>query len=212
MLLVCMWAADGFSAQYSPLVAPYRRDAYPDQPKARLYVPEPEVTHGVDEAMEDQDAVKHRLTEAVYDNSYEMDERALRDFYTRLMEIAPEDAASLSSVPLLEAPGKPSLSQDQRAQVLERLATRLESAQIMAPSESVDTGIVPRNADGECLEERIIVNLAKLNVPSSSKVTLPVKGKGKAAVREPSIPMGLLSKVEWDALFETFVRPALLCL
>lgn len=171
---------------------------------SRVYIPDPE-PEVVEEVVESAEyATKLRLTRAAEDHSPELDEESLREFYTNLIAETSADAVA-SSTPLLEAPSAARLSPERRTQILEGLARRLQSAQIMVPTEDSQLELLSTHVAQEALEERIVGTLAQLTVPSSSKVGFSVKGKEREDFRPADIPVGLLSRAEWDALFETFV-------
>jgi len=172
------------------------------QPAARLYQPDVEVEEDGLAAEEDEDSTpKARLTQIAEDDSPEMDEQALRDFYTALVASAVEDAPAFD-LPRLEGPTDGRMTREQRLQLLQGLESRLRSSGIVGSA--LDTKVAVTREQGD-RATRLAAALAQISVPSSSRQSFSLKGKEKADARPADLPVGLVSKKEWDALFESFV-------
>jgi len=145
--------------------------------------------------------VKARLTQIAEDDSPEMDEQALRDFYTALVASAVDEAPAFE-LPRLEGPKDGRMTREKRLQLLQGLESRLNSTGILGSSSEKALAVGLVNGDRAT---RLATALAQISVPSSSRLSFSLKGKEKADVRPGDLPVGLVSKVEWDALFESFV-------
>ena len=152
-------------------------------------------------AEEEDHSPKARLTQIAEDDSPEMDEAALREFYTALVASAVEEAPAFD-LPQLEGPKDGKMARQQRLQLLQGLESRLQSSGIVGSSSEKGVTLVSENEDRAT---RLASALAQINVPSSSKQGFSLKGKEKADIRPADLPVGLVSKMEWAALFESFV-------
>jgi hypothetical protein len=156
---------------------------------------------GLSGGAEEDYSPKARLTQMAEDDSPEMDEKALRDFYTALVASAVEEAPAFD-LPRLEGPRNGRMAREQRLQLLQGLESRLRGAGIIGSSSEQAVAALSDHGDRAT---RLATALATISVPSSSRQGFSLKGKEKADVRPADLPVGLVSKTEWDALFESFV-------
>lgn len=147
--------------------------------------------------------MKYRLTERAEVETPELDEDALRKFYTALVASGVDQEPLIDSLKRLGAPeGKGDLiGWEQRKVIVEGLAKRF----IASSSAPLETGVTFRGGKSG-LALKVLDALDKLDVPSTSRVVgFSSKGKEKEDLSPLNIPLGLVGRSEWDALFEEFV-------
>lgn len=151
--------------------------------------------------------IKTRLTKKAIEDTPELTEEALRTFYRGLIESGRNEGQE-EELKAIEAPERRlRLGKARREEILARVEVRLlESCSNGGPSsgsagpQSTDVASTPAH---HRLASVLALIASSIPVPTTSNFS--AKGKEKAVKTAGDIPLGLLSKREWDALFEEFV-------
>jgi len=153
-----------------------------------------------------QKGIKIRLTRKATEDSPELTEEALRNFYRGLIESGREEG--VDDFKGIEAPeGRLRLGRAKREEVLGRLERRLLGSTSQAASFASVAAKVPSTLVSVPTHHRLATILSSIAGPSSSAAVpiFSIKGKEKELMRASDVPLGLVSQREWDALFEEFV-------
>ena len=155
-----------------------------------------------------QKGAKIRLTQKVVEDTPELDEEDLRSFYRGLVESSREDGV-LADVKQIGAPGgrrRLRLGRVRREEVLARLQERLLGAGPSGRSASL-AHLLPVGVKNAPMRVQLAVVLSSIgSQPTLGTAGLlsSVKGKEKAGTGQ-YVPLGLLSRTEWEAILEDFV-------
>ncbi|WVN89723.1 uncharacterized protein L203_104953 [Cryptococcus depauperatus CBS 7841] len=194
-------------AQKFPLYSP------PPPPK---YVPLTAKTLAAlpsDEALSRQ--LKKKVTRKAVENLLDYTEEDLRDFYVQLVKTGPTGGGTGL---VLEAPNQRKLLSDvERQDILNELAHRLSGGPSVPflPAPRRDRDMVQQTpgqgvVDVVDVPYQLLDRLASFAAFSQSGPSETSKGKGLSSEASAShgvvVALGLVRSVEWDALFQEFIR------
>ena len=149
-----------------------------------------------------QRSVKVRLTKKATEDTVELSEDALRTFYRALIESGQEE--SLEELKRLEAPeGRLRIGSARRIDVLASLERRLWGV-----GPSVNLPAKSRDPPSHHHIAAMLSSIAPRPSGASTSTLYSAKGKEKAVIRPGDLPLGLLGRTEWNAVFEEFVSRA----
>jgi hypothetical protein len=157
-----------------------------------------------------QRTMKQRLTVKATANAPELDEAALRAFYRNLVTSGSEDEGDLLRI---GAPGDGvgRLGKVKRREIIEELGRRLEQLGLgeIPSGGEVETGNglmqSTSKSASSAIHRHVAAMLSTISLPSTS-TSASHKGKGRE-IFSRTVPLGLVSRKEWNALFEEFVSP-----
>ena len=153
---------------------------------------------------------KFRLTELADSQEPEMEEENLREFYSALVASGVDEAVTNAQLSRVEAPKDTlTIGDVERREVLLALESRLNQSNLdQTKKNGAVSSVTRRLSRPSSMRQsslRILETLSGLNVPSSRAV-FSVKGKGRDIEGPNDLPLGLVTRKEWDALFEALVR------
>ena len=149
--------------------------------------------------------LKLRLTDMAEAGAPELDEKDLMAFYKALVISGAEEAEE-HQVPLLEAPKTERLPRQKRLQLLDGLEKRLaDSGVITAAAVSEASTAIANVPVADRRPLRLAAILSQMSFSSSAPTAFSTKGKEKYVPPPSQIPTGIVSRQEWQALFESLV-------
>ncbi|WRT70642.1 uncharacterized protein IL334_007640 [Kwoniella shivajii] len=162
--------------------------------------------------------VKIRVTKKAIEGLPELTEDDLKDFYTDLVKTGTQGDIILPSLQSPEDRLKLPLSREEKEDILRHLENRLLSSDEQFPRNSIGKGTF---SEGNGVENGLVQSelpkhykifgvLAQLAIPEESTSGSGLAGpsgtsKSPAGNAVSEIPLGLVSRKEWDVLFEEFI-------